>query len=58
LPRKEAAAFVDGIRDGRHPIPLDEIENVHLASVGIVEALRTAKPVRVSAGLEVDGSLG
>jgi predicted dehydrogenase/threonine dehydrogenase-like Zn-dependent dehydrogenase len=49
--REEIAAFLAGIREGRHPIPLAEIQNVHLATIGIVESLRTAAPVRIDAVL-------
>lgn len=47
--RAEIAAFVDGVRRGAHPVPLAEVENVSLATIAIVESLRTGAPVRVSA---------
>jgi predicted dehydrogenase/threonine dehydrogenase-like Zn-dependent dehydrogenase len=45
--REEIAAFLAGVRDGRHPIPLREIENVHQTTFAIVDSLRTGGPVAV-----------
>nr|MDQ3849861.1 Gfo/Idh/MocA family oxidoreductase [Actinomycetota bacterium] len=47
--RGELSAFVSGVRDGRHPVSLDEVWNVHLATFGIVESIRTGRPVRIHA---------
>lgn len=47
--RAEAAAFVAGVRRGTYPVPLAEIEEVTVATLGIVESLKTGTrvPVRV-----------
>jgi polar amino acid transport system substrate-binding protein len=41
----EIAAFLDGIRTGSQPVPLDEIAGVSWATLAIVESLRTGLPV-------------
>ena len=43
----ETAAFLDGVRRGRNPIPLEEIDNVHRACFAAVESLSTGAPVRL-----------
>ncbi|MEA2428798.1 MAG: hypothetical protein QOF37_2426, partial [Thermoleophilaceae bacterium] len=45
--RAELAAFVDGIRRGVEPVPLAEVENVSIATIGVVESLRSGRPVGV-----------
>jgi predicted dehydrogenase/threonine dehydrogenase-like Zn-dependent dehydrogenase len=45
---EEMQAFVEGVRAGRAPIPLDQIENVSRATLAVVEALRTGLPVRLA----------
>jgi polar amino acid transport system substrate-binding protein len=45
--RAELAAFVEGARAGAYPVPLEEVENVSLATIAIVESLRTGRPVSV-----------
>jgi predicted dehydrogenase len=45
--REEVAAFVAGTRSGRAPVPLTELANVSLATLGVVDALRTGAPVPV-----------
>ena len=46
---EELRRFVEGVREGRYPVPLEEVANVSLATVAIVESLRTGRPVRVEA---------
>jgi predicted dehydrogenase len=46
--REEIAAFIDGVRSGRPPVSLGEIANVTLATLAVVESLRTGDPVRVA----------
>jgi predicted dehydrogenase len=43
----EVRAFLEGIRIGIPPIPLDELENVSLAALAVVESLRTGATVRI-----------
>jgi len=43
----EIAAFIDGVRRGRYPVELDEIEEVSLTTLAVVESLRTGQPVAV-----------
>jgi predicted dehydrogenase len=45
--RAEAAAFLAGVREGRNPILLEEIDNVHRACFAAVESLATGAVVRV-----------
>jgi predicted dehydrogenase len=45
--RAEVSAFVRGIQAARHPVPLAEVENVHLATFAVVESLRTGSSVRI-----------
>ncbi len=47
--RNEVAAFVQAVRDGRAPVPVSEIANVSLATLAVVESLRTGAPVRIEA---------
>jgi predicted dehydrogenase/threonine dehydrogenase-like Zn-dependent dehydrogenase len=44
----EVAAFVEGVRAGRPPVPLAEVANVSLATLAIVESMRTGVPVRLT----------
>jgi predicted dehydrogenase len=46
--RAEIRAFVDGARSGRPPVALEQIENVSLATLAVVESLRTGLPVRLT----------
>jgi predicted dehydrogenase len=46
---EEIAAFLDGVRSGTAPVPLEEIANVSRATLGIVESLCTGAPVEVEA---------
>jgi len=43
----EVAAFVKGVREGRYPVPLEEIEEVTLTTLAIVESLKTGEPVGI-----------
>jgi polar amino acid transport system substrate-binding protein len=43
--RAEIEAFIAGVRAGRPPVPIAEIENVSRATLAIVESLRTGLPV-------------
>jgi predicted dehydrogenase/threonine dehydrogenase-like Zn-dependent dehydrogenase len=43
----EVREFVTGVREGRMPIPLDTIANVHRACFAVIESLRTGVPARV-----------
>jgi predicted dehydrogenase len=43
----EVAAFVAGVRSGQPPVPLAEVANVSLATLAIIESLRTGLPVRL-----------
>lgn len=45
--REEIAAFVRGAELGEPPVPLTEVTNVSLATIAIVESLRTGSPVRL-----------
>jgi predicted dehydrogenase len=45
----ELAAFVEGVRTGIAPVAIDEIRNVSLATVAVVESLRTGRPLRIDA---------
>jgi predicted dehydrogenase len=42
---QEMADFLDGARMGTAPIPLPQIDNVTAATLGIVESLRTGRPM-------------
>jgi predicted dehydrogenase len=44
---EEALAFVEGVRTGISPIPLDQLENVSLAALAAVESLRSGATVSV-----------
>ena len=46
--REEIAAFVRGAESGEPPVPLPEVANVSLATIAIVESLRTGFPVRLT----------
>jgi predicted dehydrogenase len=43
----EVREFLAALREGRNPIPLATIENVHRACFAAVESLRTGRPVPV-----------
>jgi predicted dehydrogenase/threonine dehydrogenase-like Zn-dependent dehydrogenase len=45
----EVAAFVEGVRSGHAPVALAEVANVSLATLAIVESMRTGVPVRLTA---------
>jgi predicted dehydrogenase len=45
--REEIAAFLDGVRSGRPPVALPELTNVSLATLGVVESMRTGAPVAI-----------
>jgi predicted dehydrogenase len=45
--RSEIAAFLNGVQRGEPPVALAEIGNVSLATLAIVESLRTGRPVHV-----------
>ena len=45
---REIAAFLEGVARGRQPVPLAELANVSLATLGIVESLRTGRSIRVA----------
>jgi predicted dehydrogenase len=45
---REIAAFLDGATRGRQHVPLAELANVSLATLAIVESLRTGRPIRVA----------
>lgn len=47
--RQELAAFMRAIRTGEPAMELSEIENATLATLAIVESLRTGRPVRLQA---------
>jgi predicted dehydrogenase len=44
---EEIAAFLDGVRSGTAPVPIEEIANVSRATFGIVQSLCTGAPVEV-----------
>ncbi len=46
---EEVAAFLQAVSGSRQPISLRELENVSLATLAVVESLRTGRPVRVEA---------
>jgi predicted dehydrogenase/threonine dehydrogenase-like Zn-dependent dehydrogenase len=45
--QQEVEAFLRGIEHGVPPVALDEIANVSLATLAVVESLRTSRPVRL-----------
>jgi predicted dehydrogenase len=45
--QQEVESFVRAVESGEPPIPLSEIANVSLATLAVVESLRTARPVRL-----------
>src|SRR5579884_747312 len=45
--REEIAAFVAAVRSGQPPVPLTEVANVSLATIAVVESMRTGGAVRV-----------
>ena len=44
--RQELEAFLDAVARGEPPVPLAEVGNVSLATVAVVESIRTGRPVR------------
>jgi predicted dehydrogenase len=44
---QEVAAFLAGIERGEHPVALEAVGNTSMATLAIVESLRTGRPVRV-----------
>jgi predicted dehydrogenase len=47
--REEIAAFLDGVRSGRPPVALSEVANVSVATLAVVDSIRTRTPVHVGA---------
>jgi predicted dehydrogenase len=47
--RDEIAAFVAAAEQGAPPVALDEVRNVSLATLAVVESLRSGRPVRLDA---------
>jgi predicted dehydrogenase len=45
--RQEMVEFLQAVRTGRPAVPLPEIDNVTMATLAIVESLRTGRPVRL-----------
>lgn len=45
---EEVAAFLRAIEGGEPPVALDEVANVSIATLAVVESLRTARPVSLS----------
>jgi predicted dehydrogenase len=45
--RAEARAFLEGAQRGVAPVALDEVANVSVATLAVVESLRSGRPVRV-----------
>jgi predicted dehydrogenase len=45
---QEVAAFLDGVRRGEAPAPLGEIANVSVATLAIVESMRTGRAIRLT----------
>jgi polar amino acid transport system substrate-binding protein len=45
--QREVEAFLHGVMRGEAPVPLAEVANVSLATLAVVESLRTARPVRL-----------
>ena len=48
---QEVEAFLRAVEHGEPPVALDEVANVSLATLGIVESLRTGRPVRLRSDL-------
>jgi len=46
--RLEIDAFLRGIEQGEAPVPLGEVANVSLATLAVVESLRTGQAIRVT----------
>ena len=46
--QQEVDAFLHAVEVGELPIPLDELANVSLATVGIIESLKTGRAVRLT----------
>jgi predicted dehydrogenase/threonine dehydrogenase-like Zn-dependent dehydrogenase len=47
---EELRTFVESVRSGVQPVPLDEIENVSLAALAVVESLRSGATVALRPG--------
>jgi predicted dehydrogenase/threonine dehydrogenase-like Zn-dependent dehydrogenase len=45
----EIEAFLEGAARGELPVPLDEIANVSLATLAVVESMRTGRPITIIA---------
>jgi polar amino acid transport system substrate-binding protein len=45
--REELRAFVESVRTGEQPVPLEQIANVSLAALAVVESLRTGTTVEL-----------
>lgn len=45
--REEVRAFIAGVRSGSPPVPLGELANVSLATLAVVESMRTGASVRL-----------
>jgi len=50
----EVKAFLEGIANGRPPVPLADVANTSMATLAVVESLRSGRPVRLESaeGLE------
>ncbi len=46
---EEIVAFMEGVRSGRPPVPLPEVANVSLATLAVVESMKTGASVRIDA---------
>jgi predicted dehydrogenase len=45
---QELAAFVQAVQKGEPPVDLGDLENVSLATLAVVDSMRTGEPVRLS----------
>jgi len=48
---QEVDAFLRAVESGEPPVALDEVANVSLATLAVVESLRTGRPVRLESDL-------
>jgi predicted dehydrogenase len=48
---QEVDAFLRAVESGEPPVALDEVANVSLATLAVVESLRTGRPVRLGSDL-------
>jgi predicted dehydrogenase len=51
---EEIRRFVEGIRTGTPPVPLEDVRNVSAATLAIIESLRSGRPVRVDSLVAYD----